>query len=240
MSATNEEMIAKGEDKSREGAIGYSDIYKGLWKCRDFELAHYWQRSVFLTAFLLACYAGYGALIAQYATAEKGRLPFVAMNGIAFGICIVGILLSLLWIMMAKGSKAWYEIYEAAINAFVERYDMSKNAFEGDLSRVAGFNIRDALEFEKPELSDWLWNSDGGRYSVSRINVALGHLSAVMWFGFALVHICIAAADVTSVAELESRCCQYTNSALMCVVGIVVLLLFWVYVRLALKSSHLD
>lgn len=230
----------KGEEKSREGTIGYSDIYKGLWKCRDFELAHYWQRSVFLTAFLLACYAGYGALIAQYVTAEKVQLPFGAVNGIAFGICIVGILLSLLWIMMAKGSKAWYETYEAAITAFVKRYGNPKNAFEGDLSKVAGFSIRNVAEFDQPELSDWLWNSIGGRYSVSRINVALGHLSAVIWFGLALAHIYIASANITSAAELENRCCLHSNPTAMCFAGIVVLLLFWVYVRLAIKSSHLD
>ena len=115
-----------------KGCITYSEIYKGLWKCRDFELAHYWQRAVFLTAFLLACYAGYGTLIIQCSMAETMQLPFRIVNGIAFGICIVGILLSFLWIMMAKGSKAWYETYEAAISAFVERYKRDSNAFEGD------------------------------------------------------------------------------------------------------------
>ena len=149
-------MNAKKNDNSDTGRIGYSDIYKGLWKCRDFELAHCWQRSVFLTAFLLACYAGYGALIMQCLTIEETQLPFRVVNGIAFCICVVGILLSLLWIMMAKGSKAWYEKYESAINTFVDRYK-EKNVFKDDLSEVAGFGIIWCENFQNQRRSDWLW-----------------------------------------------------------------------------------
>ena len=28
------------------------DIYRAYWHCRDFEITHLWQRSVFLTAFI--------------------------------------------------------------------------------------------------------------------------------------------------------------------------------------------
>ncbi len=223
-----------------KGYITYSDIYTGLWKCRDFELAHYWQRAVFLTAFLLACYAGYGTLIVQCATAEQVCLPFWAVNGIAFGICIIGILLSLLWIIMAKGSKAWYEIYEAAINAFVRRYNGSVKAFEGDLWEVAGFGIRDAKEFENPAISDWLWNSIGGRYSVSRVNVAIGHLSALIWTGLALLHVYLVKSGVKTVADLGKNHWLLSDSSLMCASVIIILLLFWVYVKMVLKSSHID
>ena len=227
-------------EEMEKGYITYSEIYKGLWKCRDFELAHYWQRAVFLTAFLLACYAGYGTLIIQCSMAETMQLPFRIVNGIAFGICIVGILLSFLWIMMAKGSKAWYETYEAAISAFVERYKRDSNAFEGDLNKVAGFNIRSVKEFEQPELSDWLWNSTGGRYSVSRINVAIGHLSALIWMGLALLHVGIIKSGISSFDELDNFLGLFSKCYLMYACCIIVLLLFWVYVKLIVKSSHLD
>ena len=39
----------KVEDKIDERAV-----YDRLWKCRDFEIDHVWQRAVFLSAFLLA------------------------------------------------------------------------------------------------------------------------------------------------------------------------------------------
>ena len=219
--------------------ITYSDIYKGLWKCRDFELEHYWQRAMFLTAFLLACYAGYGTLIVQYVTSEKVQLPFWAANGIAFGICMVGMLLSLLWIMMAKGSKAWYENYEEAINAFVKRYEDNEDAFKGDLAKVAGFRIRDVKEFQEPESSDWLWNSIGGKYSVSRINVAIGHLSTLIWMVLILMHIGLVRSGITSMADLEKVHWLLSDSLLMYAVVIVALILFWLYARLVIKSSHL-
>lgn len=222
-----------------DGKITYSDIYKGLWKCRDFELEHYWQRAVFLTAFLLACYAGYGTLIIQCATAEKMQLPFWVVNGIAFVICMVGVLLSLLWIMMAKGSKAWYEKYESAISAFVERYK-EKGAFEDDLGEVAGFGIMWCDEFVSQTRSDWLWNAFGGGYSVSRINVAIGHLSTLIWTGLVLLHISVIKSGVSSFAELGNLRCIFSNAHFMCAGAAIALLLFWIYIKLTVKSSHLD
>jgi len=70
------------EGKSK---IRLKDVYESLWKCRDFELLHLWQRSIVLTLFLVMCF--------------------------------IGVIFSCLWIMMGKGSKAWYEIYENAITA---------------------------------------------------------------------------------------------------------------------------
>ena len=220
-------------------AITYSDFYKNLWKCRDFELEHYWQRAIFLTAFMLACYAGYGTLIVQCVTSESLRLPFLVVNGIAFAMCIVGILLSLLWIMMAKGSKSWYEDYEAAINAFVKRY-RETDAFEGDLGEIAGFNIRWCSDFQKPPRSDWLWSSSGGKYSVSRINVAIGHLSTVIWMLLAILHIGVVRSGISSFSELGNLYGFFSNPSHMCVCAIFTLLLFWVYVRLTVKSSHIE
>ena len=221
-----------------DGKITYSDIYKGLWKCRDFELEHYWQRAVFLTAFLLACYAGYGTFIVSCATAEKLAFPFLMVNGIAFAICVIGLLLSLLWIMMAKGSKTWYEHYESAINAFVNRYREYGDVFEGDTSTVAGFKIADVEDFKREKISSWLWNAYGGAYSVSRINVALGHLSTLIWLGLMLLHITIGKAGIASFDEMKGLFRALMNPTAMMVGSVMLLLAFWVYVRLVLRSSY--
>ncbi len=45
---------------------------------------------------------------------EKASL-FAYANLLAFSIGVIGIIFSCLWIMMGKGSKAWYERYENAI-----------------------------------------------------------------------------------------------------------------------------
>ena len=39
------------------------DLYKELFHCRDFELQHLWQRSVFLAGFMIALFTLYGSFV---------------------------------------------------------------------------------------------------------------------------------------------------------------------------------
>lgn len=48
-----------------EVTIQFQDIYKSLWSCRDFEISHLWQRSIFLTTFMLAGFTGYGFILSR-------------------------------------------------------------------------------------------------------------------------------------------------------------------------------
>ena len=98
--------------------ITSKDIYTSLWRCRDFELSHLWQRSIFLTAFLVMCFTGYGSLllkICEYVTDDNKYIPFCILSIACLCVAFLGIILSALWIMMGKGSKAWYEKYEIAL-----------------------------------------------------------------------------------------------------------------------------
>ena len=228
-----------GGEKNSAEKIGYKEIYKGFWECRDFELAHFWQRAIFLSAFLLACYAGYGSFIIHCATAEKLRVPFPVINVIAVIVCLVGFILSLMWIMMAKGSKAWYEHYEAAINAFVGRY-AGRNVFENDLAEMAGFEVGNTEEYNDKveEVSSWLWNARAGSFSVSKINIAIGHLSALLWCGLMLTHIVLAKKGFCTVDEAGSFLQSLITPKLLIVAVSSVLLLLWVYAKMHLKSSY--
>lgn len=213
------------------------DIYKCLWMCRDFELQHLWQRSVFLTAFLLACFTAYGGL----AAAVIGKSVSVGnrwiVNGAAFGICIVGTVLSLLWIMMAKGSKAWYERYENAIKAFVKEY---AEAFEGGLDKLEGFEWQNLTTYEKPPISNWLWNAKGGAYSPSKINAAIGYVSGSVWLVLGLVHLAIAGANNKNPNELVVLKTLVSDPPAMLLLFLVALLGFWAFARANLKSGSLD
>ena len=98
--------------------ISPKDIYASLWRCRDFEISHLWQRSVFLTAFIVMCFTGYGAVLIELCKVYEDKnsiSAFYILNLVALVICLFGFILSILWIMMSKGSKAWYEKYENAI-----------------------------------------------------------------------------------------------------------------------------
>lgn len=211
-------------------------VYAGLWKCRDFEIDHVWQRAVFLSAFLLACYAGYGGMILGLATAEHVRVPLAIVNLVGFCIAMIALLLSLVWIMMAKGSKAWYEHYEEAIDAFEKNH---RGAFGGScVARVK--NADETISgFKRPKTSSWLWNTSGGAFSVAKINIVIGHISAVIWFGVILMHILIASKGFKTWGEIVRYVGRFDSARVMMGVMVFSLLLFWLYSLASIKSSFL-
>lgn len=156
------------------------DIYATLWNCRDFELSHLWQRSVFLTAFLLLVYTGYGALMVNILTTSNiNSLNSKILLFVGLAILLLGMLLSQLWIMMAKGSKAWYEVYEHAIYEIEHSSDYSStivtNKMTGD-----GVIHGEVKCDEKPDTS--LLSLKAGAFSPSKINIMIGQISFVALF----------------------------------------------------------
>ena len=130
------------------------DVYNFLWQGRDFELSCLWQRSIFLGAFLLGIatmYAVYfkDVFICQFASCNqfKGVFGQILVFGfVPILITAIGIIFSELWIMMAKGSKAWYEIYEDSI----AKVSKSTNFWEGiSIKNDKGMEILDELKFGK-------------------------------------------------------------------------------------------
>ena len=223
-----------------EKKITLAEIYRDFWKCRNFELEHYWQRTIFLTTFLAGCYAGYGSFVISCITpSNEAKCGFVVANGIALGISLIGLILSLLWIMMAKGSKTWYERYESAITAFVDKFGNDSKVFEDDAGKIAGFTAVHMDTFDEEPISDWLWKPCGGTYSVSKINIALGHISVVVWTLLLSVHAIILKANVRSLEEFKKAIAFHPTTSGCIVIVICVLLLFWIYTRLALKSGNL-
>lgn len=164
-----------------EQMISSRNIYESLWRGRDFELSHLWQRSIFLTAFIVLAYTGYGFVVMQIC--EKifqdnlDSLGFIYLNILGLIIALAGVVLSVLWIMMGKGSKAWYERYEAAI------YKVDRDARFID-SKVQTMEEESMIHGNLPtpnNINDSIWSTDGGNYSPSRINIHLGQFSACIF-----------------------------------------------------------
>lgn len=182
---------------SKDGFIQYTsysritekDIYQTLWKCRDFELSNLWQRSVFLTAFIVLSLTAYGYGILELVNIyslnnsdaidiQKRKIFFLV---IVICINLIGIILSFLWIMMAKGSKAWYEKYEKAISAIERDPEISDAAYLADKKMMHG-------SLPSIDLNNNLFSTKAGGYSVSRINIVIGQLLLIMWTsGFLLL-----------------------------------------------------
>lgn len=168
------------------------DIYHNYWHCRDFEISNLWQRSVFLTAFLVLCFTVYGILgkdlIDQLKESVKVEDAYwYVVNGVSFMICVVGSILSCLWIMMAKGSKAWYEIYENAITAF-EGKGLKEKVDTTEIFYLSFNPVGMGSKYTFPKRDSKLSTGCAGAYSTSKINWAIGFLTYVIWSFLMVVH----------------------------------------------------
>ena len=161
--------------------ITSKDVYSSLWRCRDFELSHLWQRSIFLTTFLVMSFTGYGSMllrVCEYITDDNKCIPFCILNIAGLCISLLGIVLSALWIMMGKGSKAWYEKYENALYHIERNEKYSKAIVANDMDDE--MLMHGSLPAANP-LDTSLFTTNAGRFSVSRINIAIGQVSIVVW-----------------------------------------------------------
>ncbi len=170
-----------------ENKIDIKDIYASYWRCTDFELSNLWQRSIFLTAFLVLCFTAYGAILSKIRdNIEPGKsISFLILNGISYCISLIGIIFSILWIKMGKGSKAWYERYEGAIKA-IERN--AKYASD-EATKIGGFSYENLDNYNRPKVDNVLFKNTAGAYSVSRINIAIGQVFLILWLVIGLVHL---------------------------------------------------
>lgn len=173
--------------------ITTKDIRDSLWRCRDFELSHLWQRSIFLTTILVLCFTGYGVVtIKLFDNVEYVVSPSAyILNNIALVLCLVNIIFSSLWIMMAKGSKAWYERYEHAIDAF----ECDESLVNGEVLNsginklpIGGFQYQLLKGYNATDINDCIFKCQGGAYSPSKINIAIGQISFVIWCAAFIIH----------------------------------------------------
>lgn len=172
------------------------DVYKRLWANRDFELTTFWQRSIFLGTFLSLSYTGYGALGLKLLETKGGEAIWQAGNLFAIVIACFGIIVSTLWILMAKGSKMWYEWQETAISAFV--HDIEPDVFENEKVRdAAAFKIgwTDAFDnrWREVKKDNFLFSPNGGPFSVSKVTICIGQFSLMGWILVGTFHLMVLA-----------------------------------------------
>lgn len=164
-----------------------AEVIQRLDSYRAIEIGNLWQRSVFLGSFLLLGYTGYGFLLGN-AIDPNGDGELEMEHFFACVLACINVIFSILWIMMAKGSKAWYQVYENAIR-FVEDakdpLEWKQVRCEIDLRRRTS-TIKDQCEKRccenfKNNKNDSLFSSSAGGYSPSKINIALGQISLGIW-----------------------------------------------------------
>ena len=237
-------------DKDR---LSLKDIQEVLWAGRELELNSQWQRSVMVGTFLALSYAGYGALMVQ-----EGALGLLVhsrgLHWQAFGVALLGIVFSYLWTCMAKGSKAWFEMYEAAIELFGNQVrDMEEREIaelEKESVRVsrahvattfAGFNHWEDGAFwekyDKRERDASCLTTRAGRFSPSKVNIVIGIFSLGLWVTLAVGHLlCLDDRLRGNIVELLQG--DYAIGLAAALLGFILGLLFIVFHR-QIESSTL-
>ena len=156
-------------------------IYDGLWKCRDLEIQMLWTRLTLLGTFMALTYTGYGVLILKIVDGIKHWNVF---NLLAVAAGLFGIVFSVLWIATAKGSKGWFERYEAMITRMQD--ECGKELMGGN--KKSDNSIMSYLEYDSEKIAPYLAPIDSslftqcaGRFSVSRIPIVMGQVSLFGW-----------------------------------------------------------
>lgn len=156
------------------------ELRKVYYEIRKFEIENLWQRSVFLATFSALLFTSYGFLIGDIMldfdkwSASKEQQKILA-HSVCCGVTFLGAIFSIIWIMMAKGSKAWYEIYEGKI------YDIERNRFEWEEEFCLSGGVPKSF-------SRSLWTRGAGPFSVSKINILLGQILLITWMTTLIIH----------------------------------------------------
>lgn len=208
------------DNNEKKYKIPLDAIYNLLWDCRDLEIKMLWSRLTLLGAFMALTYTGYGVLIIK--VLDK-IVHWEAFNLLAIAAGCIGVLFSVLWITTAKGSKAWFERYEASIEYFQE---VNEKHFEKYANGQRFLSYRD---YKRPEMeqlcspiNDALFSTDSGAYSVSRIPMVMGQVSLALWICVIIGHMfCLYAGRdymMLFVSHLGLKvACVMVISALLCV-----------------------
>lgn len=166
--------MAKGKEEDIEKQeVSLKELREDLYRLRDFEISNLWQRSIFLSAMIVLLFSGYGSLILNGFLRLNGGNELL-MHAICSGISLIGLVFSIIWVMMAKGSKAWFEVYERKIELI-----------EDELNVTAKYSMKIA-RCKPKSLDSNLFRRSAGTYSVSKLNIFIGHVLMIIW-GVAIV-----------------------------------------------------
>ena len=214
--------------KLDDGKFSDKDLYQHLWEGRNIELSHFWQRSIFLTGIFVVLLSSYGKVVfAMYFPESGGINSLPIQHLIAWGLSFLCLVFSILWIMMSKGSKYYYERYEESLNALFEKSSLLNNTTE-NMPRHG------ALDHPSDErYSDSLFSTNAGGYSVSKVNITIGIIGVFVFLLLNALHF----AEMLKIRfenEIESfQCAMFSIAEIL-----VVFVLLFFFLKILCKSGE--
>ncbi len=127
------------------------------WELRNFEIELYWKRATYFWAFIATIFIGFFTVLGSRNLSCNSENIFLNKDVVLFLISNFGVIFSLAWVLVNKGSKFWQENWEEHIfNLEFEYY--------GDIYY---------------ELSPEQYQNS--RYSVSKINLYVSIYVFIIW-----------------------------------------------------------
>ena len=158
---TEIKKASKYLEEFKVGSLGQQSIEKAFdyaLDIRKFEIELYWKRAAYFWTLIAASFAGYFAL--QSADPKNPVLIFL--------VSCIGLILSLGWYLVNRGSKYWQENWERHV-------DVLESEVIGPLYKTT--KSQQEYCFFK------FWS--GYPYSVSKVNQLISIFITFIWFGIA-------------------------------------------------------
>jgi hypothetical protein len=127
------------------------DVLKYAIEFYKFEVENFWKRTVFAWGLIAATFIAYGT---AYDKDKSGKIILL--------ITSFGLLSSLAWTLINRGSKYWYEAWEQKVKSG-----------EAHLGGPLFSNVEPTIN------KGWL---GAARFSVSKLTIALSDLAVLAWF----------------------------------------------------------
>jgi hypothetical protein len=162
------------------------------WVTRNFEIDKFWQRSQFFWLFNAAVFGAYGAVKISFPPRIYETIPYIELY-----LILLGIIVSVAWLLVIKGSKFWQENWEAHI-------DHLEDAITGPLHKT-------------------VYTKGKNAFSVSRINESLAVVVIVVW-GLLLCNFFANYVFIKTILNPISPCCRKLICIVISVVISVVLI----------------
>lgn len=140
------------------------EAYKIAIATRNFEIDLYWKRSLFFWGFIATAAVGYGSLMLKVP-------PVQPQPQLAVLVACFGIVCSLCWSMVNRGSKYWQEHWETMVT---------------ELESASKVGVLFRAEDRPQNKAFWL---NSRKLSVSRVAIALSDFTLLVWLLVVVNHL---------------------------------------------------
>jgi hypothetical protein len=169
---------------------------KKAWELRDFEINKFWSRAAFFWTFIAAIFLAY------YTLMRNDFKENVEKTHIDFYLLLLGVVFSVAWLLVIKGSKRWQETWE-------EQVKRLEKPFLGPLYELLYYRVKTS-------------------YSVSKITEILAEAVIAFWVLLLIQYLnkqCVFVVDFQCVKRIFRNVDWYITAPLIGMIVFVLILL---------------